>query len=102
MRQRRGFWLRGERLTVTQHQSPWDHHVAKGKDVLQIHAVGPDRLRGKHRTPGMTGGPPRQIPGPPEWGPDEPPTGPGTLGREYPDPALGGVRCLHVSEACAR
>jgi hypothetical protein len=45
-------------------------HRAKGRDVLQIHAVGPDLLRGKHRTPYVTCGPPRWVPDPFEWGPD--------------------------------
>jgi hypothetical protein len=64
MCQRESLWLHGKRLTVAQHQPPWGHHVAKGKGVLQIHAVGPDLLRRKHRTPSMTGGPLRKIPDP--------------------------------------
>ena len=74
--------------------------MAKGKDMLQIHAVGPDLLRGKHRTPYMTGGPPRVIPYPSEWGPDRSPPGPGILGQGISDPALERVRCWHVSRAC--
>jgi hypothetical protein len=70
--------------------------VAKGKDVLQIHTVGPDLLRGKHRTPYMTGGPSRRIPDPSEWG-DKSPPGPEILGQGIPGPCPGrGLRTTCV------
>jgi hypothetical protein len=50
--------------------------VAKGKSVLCIRAVGPGLPRGKHRTPCITGGPPRKISDPSVWGPDRSPLGP--------------------------
>jgi hypothetical protein len=44
--------------------------VAKGRDMLQIHTVGPDLLRGKHQTPYVSDGPLRWVPDPSEWGLD--------------------------------
>jgi hypothetical protein len=68
--QQRSLWLRGEQFSTVAHQPPWGRHVAKGRNVLQIHAEGLDLLRGRHRTPYVTGGPPRWVPDPSEWGPD--------------------------------
>jgi hypothetical protein len=69
--------------------------------VLRIHAVGPGLPRGKHRTPCITGGPPRKIPDPSVWGPDRSPPGPRILGQGIPGPrprrgpVLARVRGLH-------
>jgi hypothetical protein len=47
----------------------------------------------------MTGGPPRKILDPSKWGRTNHHRVLGFWGREYPDPALEGVQCWHVSGA---
>jgi hypothetical protein len=97
--QRRSLWLRGVQLSAAQHQPPWGRHMAKGKDMLQIQAVGPDLLHGKHRSPCMMGGLPRRIPDPSKWGPDRSPPGPGILGQGIPGPCPGrglGMTCVQT------
>jgi hypothetical protein len=78
------------------------------KSVLRIHAVGPGLPRGKHRTPCITGGPPRKIPYPSVWGPDRSPPGPRILGQAIPGPrpgrgpVLARVRGLHHASRSGR
>jgi hypothetical protein len=97
--QHRSLWLRGEQFSTMPHQPPWGRHVAKGRDVVQIHAVGLDLLRGRHRTPRVTGGPPRWVSDPSERGLDYSLPGLGILGQGIPGPYPGrgpGTTCVQT------